>query len=108
MATRSAGIFAAGDCVSGGTTVIEAIAGGQRAAVHIDKLLGGAGQLPPDVGFTFARPDEEQLTAVTDRAVEESIPIKKRKLNFHEVILGLEREKAICEANRCLRCDLEK
>ena len=108
MATRSAGIFAAGDCVSGGTTVIEAIAGGQRAAVHIDRFLGGAGQLPPDAGLTFTRPDEEQLRAVTARAVEESIPIKKRELNFHEVVLGLETEKAICEANRCLRCDLEE
>jgi len=108
MATSVPGIFAAGDCVTGGTTVIEAIAGGQRAAVNIDKFLGGSGRLPPDVGFTLARPDEEALQTTSSRTVEKTLPVKQRKMNFHEVVLGLEKEYAVHEAKRCLRCDLEE
>ena len=108
MATRTSGVFAGGDCVTGGTTVIEAIASGQRAAVNIDKSLGGNGQLPADVGFAFTKPAEEELMAAANRPVEKNLPIQQRKLNFHEVILGLEKEQAICEAKRCLRCDLEQ
>ena len=108
MATCVPGVFAAGDCVTGGTTVIEAIAGGQRAAVNIDKFLGGPGRLPGDVGFAFTPPLQENLMAVSTREKEENLPVRKRKLNFHEVVLGLEAKQAIREANRCLRCDLER
>jgi NADPH-dependent glutamate synthase beta subunit-like oxidoreductase len=108
LATRSAGIFAAGDCATGGTTVIEAIAGGQRAAVNIDKFLGGSGRLPPDVGFTLTKPDEEDAARAPGRVVQKSIDLHKRRLNFHEVALGLDMDEAVREANRCLRCDLER
>ena len=108
MATRSAGIFAAGDCIGGGTTVIGAIAGGQRAAVNIDKFLGGAGRLPPDVGFTLTKPPEENAEKAPGRVIQKSIDLHKRRLNFHEVVLGLDSDEAVREANRCLRCDLEQ
>jgi NADPH-dependent glutamate synthase beta subunit-like oxidoreductase len=108
MTTRVPGVFAAGDCVTGGTTVIEAIAGGQRAAVNIDKLLGGPGRLPGDVGFAFTAPSEEELMAVSTTQKEKSLPVRKRKLNFHEVVLGLGPKQAVREANRCLRCDLQR
>jgi len=107
MATSIPGVFAAGDCVSGGSTVIQAIAGGQRAAVNIDKFLGGQGRLPDDTGFSFTKPSEEELAAASTRQEEKNIPVGERKLNFHEVVMGLETESAIREANRCLRCDLE-
>jgi NADH-quinone oxidoreductase subunit F len=108
MATRVPGVFSAGDCVTGGSTVIEAIAGGQRAAVNIDKFLGGPGRLPGDAGFAFTAPSEEELMAVSTRQKEKNLPVRKRKLNFHEVVLGLETKQAIREANRCLRCDLKR
>ena len=108
MATQSPAVFAGGDCVTGGTTVIEAIAGGQRAAVHIDIFLGGRGRLPGDAGFAFVKPAEDELRAAVSRAQEKSLPVEQRKLNFHEVVLGLETQQAICEAKRCLRCDLEQ
>jgi len=101
-------IFAGGDCVTGASTVIEAIAGGQRAAVNIERSLGGTGQLPQDIGFSFMKPDEETLTKSTHRPEEESIPFEKRKRGFAEVVLGLDRQQALTEACRCLRCDLEK
>ncbi len=101
-------IFSGGDCVSGPSTVIGAIASGQQAAVHIDRLLGGSGELPGDTGFSFVKPDEETLAKSPPRAEEKIIPPDKRKRGFAEVVLGLDREQAVCEASRCLRCDLEE
>jgi NADPH-dependent glutamate synthase beta subunit-like oxidoreductase len=101
-------IFAAGDCVTGPSSVIKAIAGGQRAAVSIDKMLGGSGILPQDTGFSLVKPDEDSLAGVSVRAEEKTIPLSQRKRGFAEVVLGLDREQALTEAGRCLRCDLEK
>jgi NADPH-dependent glutamate synthase beta subunit-like oxidoreductase len=101
------GIFAGGDCVSGGGTVIEAIAQGQRAATAIDRFLGGTGSLPPDTGLTFRRPSEEELESAAPRVCPRELPAGKRTGGFDEVVLGIEREEALREALRCLRCDLE-
>ena len=102
------GIFSGGDCVTGASTVIEAIAGGQRAAVNIDKLLGGSGTLPQDTGFSFAKPDEETMALSPPRAEEKMLPLEKRKRGFAEVVLGLDRKQVLTEAGKCLRCDLEE
>jgi len=101
-------IFSGGDCVTGPASVIGAIAAGQKAAVSIDKMLGGSGNLPHDVGFSFTKPDEETLAQSPPRAEEKIIPLEKRKRGFAEVVLGLDREQALTEAGRCLRCDLEE
>ncbi len=101
-------IFSGGDCVSGPSSVIAAIASGQKAAVHIDKMLGGTGELPGDVGFSFVKPDDETLEKAPPRAQEKYIALEKRKRGFAEVVLGLDREQAVGEARRCFRCDLEK
>jgi len=101
-------IFSGGDCVTGAASVIGAIAAGQKAAVSIDKILGGSGNLPHDVGFSFTKPDEETLAQSPPRAEEKIIPLEKRKRGFAEVVLGLDREQALTEAGRCLRCDLEE
>jgi NADH-quinone oxidoreductase subunit F len=101
-------IFSAGDCVTGPSSVINAVAGGQKAAVNIDKMLGGNGKLPQDIGFSFTKPDEEALEKSPPRVEEKSVPLSKRKRGFAEVVLSLDREQALAEAGRCLRCDLEK
>ena len=101
-------IFSGGDCVTGPASVIGAIAAGQKAAVSIDKKLGGSGNLPQDIGFSFTKPDEEALTQSPLRPEERNIPLEERKRGFAEVVLGLDRPLALAEAGRCLRCDLEK
>jgi len=106
--TTARGIFAGGDCVSGPASVIDAIAAGQKAAISIDKLLGGSGELPRDTGFSFVKPDEEVLAQGPPRFEEEIIPPSQRRRGFAEVVLGIDREQALAEAGRCLRCDLEK
>ncbi|MHC4394263.1 MAG: NADH-quinone oxidoreductase subunit NuoF [Planctomycetota bacterium] len=108
FATTFERIFAGGDCVTGASSVIEAIAAGQRAAASIDRLLGGSGNLPPDTGFSFTKPDEETLAQSPPRPEEKTIPLEKRKRAFAEVVLGLDRQQAFTEAARCLRCDLEE
>ena len=47
LQTSREGLFAGGDVVSGGGSVIEAIAAGQRAAIAIDRRLGGSGRCCP-------------------------------------------------------------
>ncbi|MBN1806166.1 MAG: NADH-quinone oxidoreductase subunit NuoF [Sedimentisphaerales bacterium] len=101
-------IFSGGDCVTGPSSIIKAIAAGQKAAVGIDKKLGGNGNLPRDIGFTFTKPDEEVLAKSVARPKEKNISLKKRKRGFEEVVLGLDQPLALEEAARCLRCDLEK
>ncbi|RLC73115.1 MAG: hypothetical protein DRI26_01505, partial [Chloroflexi bacterium] len=44
-ATTKKGVFAGGDAVTGPASVIEAIAAGRRAAISIDKYLGGKGDI---------------------------------------------------------------
>ncbi len=100
-------IFAGGDCVTGAASVISAIAAGQKAAVNIDRMLGGKGLLPQDIGVALAQV-RETPTDTNGRAEEKMIPLSKRKRGFAEVVLGLDREQAIVEAGRCLRCDLER
>jgi NADH-quinone oxidoreductase subunit F len=101
-------IFAGGECVTGPASVIGAVAAGQKAAVSIDKKLGGSGNLPQDTGFSLTKPDEEALAQSPLRPAEKRIPLKERKRGFVEVVLGLDRSLALAEAGRCLRCDLEK
>ena len=108
LKTTDVKIFSGGDCVRGAATVIEAIADGQKAAINIDKLLGGNGVLPQDTGFSITKPDEETLAQSIPRIEEESIPLDKRMRGFAEVVLGLDRQQAVREAGRCLRCDLEQ
>ncbi|MHC4423425.1 MAG: hypothetical protein ACYSWR_01975 [Planctomycetota bacterium] len=93
--------------MTGAASVIEAIAAGQKAAVHIDKMLGGTGELPQDKGFSLRKPDEA-VSEPIHRIQQKSIPMSKRKRGFAEVVLGLDRTEAVAEATRCLRCDLEK
>jgi formate dehydrogenase major subunit len=107
-ATSADGVFAGGDCVSGGATVIEAIRAGQRAAVAIDRRLGGSGVLPANVGMSLRRPTEEELERILPRAAEPWLALEQRKKSFVEVICGLKPEQACYEAGRCLRCDLER
>ena len=45
LATTKKGVFAGGDAVTGPASVIEAIAAGRRAAISIDKYLGGKGDI---------------------------------------------------------------
>jgi NADPH-dependent glutamate synthase beta subunit-like oxidoreductase len=108
LASSVDGIFAGGDVVTGGGSVIEAIAQGQRAAVAIDRYLGGKGTLLPEVSFSLRRPTEAEMEQEMPRAEEVMLAVAERIGSFREVIGGLHPAGACAEAGRCLRCDLEK
>ena len=107
MMTGRPGIFSAGDCYSGATSIVEAIADGQRAAQYMNRYLQG-----------------EVLRVIPEKIIDEAdvkveIPEGKEKLprqalptlsvserisNFQEVTLGFDADAAIKEAERCLNC----
>ena len=100
-------VFAGGDAVTGPATIVDAIAAGQRAAMAIDKFLGGKGELPVDHGWAApCKPDE--VSAALPRHGVQTLPLFRRRGNFAEVVMGFSREDACNEAQRCLRCDLEE
>jgi NADH-quinone oxidoreductase subunit F len=99
-------VFAGGDASSGPSSVTEAVACGERAAVGIDKHLTGEEHafwrnfVEVDTHF-----DPDADPAMTPRAEIRMIPIDKRKNNFVEVEMPWSNSEAVREASRCLRCD---
>jgi len=114
LATNLSGVFAGGDFVTGPGMVIDAIAAGRRAAMAIDKYLRADTSrveiydLKPSVIEEVIRKEEEETWEPQFRPEMTRIPMEERKRSFHETELGFPEEKAIQEAKRCLRCDLEK
>jgi NADPH-dependent glutamate synthase beta subunit-like oxidoreductase len=118
--TEMTGVFAGGDAANGPATVIEAIAAGRRAAISIDKQLGGDGTLEfgirnSECGKRNAecgngQPYDgrrESGFAELKRVEVPSLPISKRNSGFPEVELCFSDEQVKAETHRCLQCDLE-
>lgn len=109
METARAGVFAGADCVTGSSSVIEAIAAGKRAAIAIDRYLGGRGVIAERLA-----PPADVVTPVetdypTPTAIGNAIPllsVTERLNGFPLVELSLSPEIAAQEAKRCLKCDL--
>jgi NADH-quinone oxidoreductase subunit F len=99
-------IYAGGDAVLGPSSVVDAIAAGERAAVGIDKAFTGQ-------EHAFWR-EEREVDALFDpeadpveyqRARMQLLSVTKRRNNFQEVELPWSEPVARREAKRCLRCD---
>ena len=96
------GVFSGGDCVTGPSTAINAIAAGQVAAYNIDEYLGYHHKVSNDTEVPPAYPNP---CIPTGRAeIEETDPFERRT-NFEHVELSMTYEEAMREAGRCLRCD---
>jgi len=114
LVTSVPGVFAGGDFVSGPGMVIEAIAAGRRGAMAIDKYLRGDTSrvemydLKPSVIEEETKTEEEESWEPQFRPEIPHLALKERKGSFEEIELSFSEEKAIQEAKRCLRCDLEK
>jgi len=108
LATKMAGVFAAGDAVSGPSSIIEAIAMGKKAASSIDKYLGGKGIISEKlVEIEEASPCLDPWLGFADlsRVQMPCLPVKQR-VDFVEVETGFTEQMAVEEANRCLQCQL--
>ena len=96
------GVFSGGDCVTGPSTAINAIAAGQVAAYNIDEYLGYHHKVNDDTEIPAAYPNP---CIPTGRAeLEQKDPLERRD-NFDHVELSMTYEEAMREAGRCLRCD---
>ena len=111
MQTSRKGVFAAGDNVSGPATVIQAIAGGRRAANSIDRYLTGRRQ--PSLAPVPVRSEpvpciettaSEKMTA--QRPEMPLLDLHRRRTLFQQVELGYGEKEVRAEAARCLRCDV--
>lgn len=109
--TTHARFYAGGDAVTGPDTVIGAIAAGHQAAADIDNAIRKAND-----EALYETPAEEKIDiplVIDEETVEcpqtrmPELHGAERKHGFDEVELGFTREKAVKEATRCLRCDME-
>jgi NADH-quinone oxidoreductase subunit F len=102
-------IFAGGDAVSGPSSVVEAVAAGERAARGIDLYLTGRDNAfwrqTQEVDTVFD-PDAEPTE--TPREKLEMIPVERRRFNFDEVEQPWREAIAVRQSKRCLRCDYGK
>jgi NADH-quinone oxidoreductase subunit F len=102
-------LFCGGDAAEGPMSVVHAVAGGEIAAVGIDKYLTGE-------SHAFWRAQQMVDTAYDVNADPVAyprvnmpvIPIERRKDNFSEVELTFLEPEALRQAQRCLRCDYGK
>lgn len=111
MATHMEGVFAAGDAVTGPATVIEAIGGGKRAALAIDRYFRGIPQpdMPP-VPVRRQRVTWTEVPAATKMVLKRPemplLNMDRRRTTFQQVELGYSENMVREEARRCLRCDI--
>ena len=113
LATERAGVFAGGDAVTGPATVIAAVGAGKNAAAMIDRYVRGKALrvLPKAIlPSVFVQPvgdllDEDEHPTARVKAPE--TPVMERVRGFAEVELSINEHAAVCEAKRCLRCDLD-
>jgi len=109
MATSQEGVFAGGDVTTGPADVIHAIAAGRKAAMAIDKYLGGRGVLVDEERKVVeTNYDESEYLKEKPRQISSIISLEERKVSFKEVKSGFTLEQAIEEAKRCLHCDREE
>jgi heterodisulfide reductase subunit A-like polyferredoxin len=108
--TSHKGIFAGGDVATGPATVIEAIAGGKKAAYGIDMYLRDdkTGVAPMEfLSADTVHTDSPQLPDDFPRAQRKKpryIAPSKRMTGFREVNKGYSESTALKEADRCLQC----
>lgn len=98
----TAGIYAGGDCVTGPSTVINAVAAGKVAAASIDNYLGYNHEIEVDIDIP--RPLTQDKKPCGRVELKERYA-SERGGDFNEVELSMTNEEALQEAMRCLRCD---
>jgi NADPH-dependent glutamate synthase beta subunit-like oxidoreductase len=109
FSTSREGVFAAGDAVTGTSSVIKAIASGRKAAIAIDRFLEGNGIIEEKL---VASTEPEQVIGLVEgfafmnRCEESRIPVEERLKSFCPVVQDIDEKAAAYEAKRCLQCDL--
>ncbi|WP_291319028.1 FAD-dependent oxidoreductase [Desulfonatronospira sp.] len=107
-ATRTPGVFAGGDFVSGPTTVVQAIASGRKAAEAVHRYLRGMDQSPEAQEEILQDLDDDVARLVPKAGREKPVCLDSgsRVHSFDEVEHVFTPEQARTEAARCLHCSL--
>jgi len=107
--TSREGVYAAGDAVTGSTSVIEAIAAGRNGAVAVDRYLGGSGEID-EVLSALEKPEpglgRREGFARETRVENPRLASDERAISFCSVVQDLSEKAAVAESHRCLQCDL--
>ena len=96
------GVFVGGDCQTGPSTAIRAIAAGKVAAYAIDNYLGFHHEISADVEIPAA---SFRLTNACGRVDPTERPSHERKTDFALMEHCMSQQEAVQECSRCLRCD---
>ena len=96
------GVYVGGDCATGPSTAIRAIAAGKVAAHNIDEYLGYHHKIDFQVEVPVPR---ENNRVPTGRANISERPPYIRRNDFEHVENSFTHEEAMQECDRCLRCD---
>jgi NADPH-dependent glutamate synthase beta subunit-like oxidoreductase/NAD-dependent dihydropyrimidine dehydrogenase PreA subunit len=106
--TSIPGVYAAGDTVTGPSSVVETMATGRSVArlVHMEisgeEVVMAQGSRPADRDFPKI---PEDIPALARPTMPEKQPAA-RSDNFSEVALGLSEAQVLFEAERCLQCGI--
>ncbi|MBW2568450.1 MAG: FAD-dependent oxidoreductase [Deltaproteobacteria bacterium] len=105
LCTNLPGIYAAGDAVSGPSSVVQAMSSGRMAARTIHRSFAGEQKdirtLRPEYRDYPELP--EKVPLLSRRVMPEMLPDDRRK-NFSEVALGFSGQDVAFETERCLQC----
>ncbi len=106
--TSHKGLFAAGDYVSGASTVVQAVGHGRQVAKRIDAWLMGRERRKQVVRIVpVDKPLRERAFDFITRQHMPTAPLDERMRDGkHEVELGLDEKLAFEEAKRCYLCNL--
>lgn len=109
LETGMKGVYAGGDVTRMPGSVIHAVAAGRKAAMSIDKALGGLGEIE-EILFDHGLPDpwlgKDEGFASRPREKVRELDQATHSAGFSEVVLGFGDAEAHREARRCLQCDL--
>jgi len=104
QATSVAGVYAGGDAtLAGPLSVVEAIAGGRRAAEAINQYLGGQTSLKVERKIEHLTRCNGDCLGQLSRVQTPALELSQFSLD-KEDILGLDWSGVETEANRCLNC----
>ncbi len=110
MRTADPMVYSAGDSAFGGSTIVEAMRQGHKAAYYIKAALDGI-----DDPIPYKTPHRTRRVKVAQDLEWSNIPQMKQEFiglgsdpeAFEESEIGYDRDTAIAEAARCFRCDAE-
>ncbi len=115
LAATKAGVFAAGDSVSGTAFVIESVESGHKVAGSIQRYIQGEDlEPPPGPDLPVVELSEKELQDRIDRGeitYQPRVPLPELEVEeriscFAEVEIGYDEESARAEAARCLACGI--